>query len=456
MLQKLVRSFKKILYNQSNITVIVAKNISGSFFLKGLSIAMSLYLIPYTIHMLDKEQYGIWLTIYSVILWFNILDVGLGYGFRNEFTHSVTLGNKLLAKRYVQALYFSMAILCLLFFLIYFFLHQFIDWTILLNTKNISKNNLNNTVFWIFFLFFIQLFLKNISAILLSLHKSFLNDLMLFASNFLSLVGVMLLNKFCEPDLFNISMTFMLAPILTFSLFSYYLFGGALKQYSLTDFEVPKLKLIKKMMDFGLKFFFIQITTIVLFSSSNMMVTQFFGPAEVTTYNIAYRMYSPMQTSLAVVMTPFLAAFTQASANGDIVWIKKSMKLLMFLWMGFSVCVIFLWIGTPYLVKLWLGDSVFVSYQLSLQFAIFTIIMGWNSPFVYYITGVGKIKLEVFIGLVQCILTLPLAFFLVKQIGLGSWGVIMATNLMLLIPAVLMPIQYKKLITNKAFGIWNR
>lgn len=73
------------LFSGSERTQIVKKNIAGSMLIKGGSILASLFLVPLTIHLLDQEKYGVWMTIYSVISWFNMMDIGLGYGFRSKF-----------------------------------------------------------------------------------------------------------------------------------------------------------------------------------------------------------------------------------------------------------------------------------------------------------------------------------------------------------------------------------
>jgi Na+-driven multidrug efflux pump len=80
--------------------------------------------------------------------------------------------------------------------------------------------------------------------------------------------------------------------------------------------------------------------------------------------------------------------------------------------------------------------------------------MSWQTPYVFYISAIGKIKLELFIAIFQLLIYLPLALFLAKFIGLNLVGIILATNINILIPAILIYIQYKKLIYNNAYGIW--
>jgi O-antigen/teichoic acid export membrane protein len=193
-----------------------------------------------------------------------------------------------------------------------------------------------------------------------------------------------------------------------------------------------------------------------MFSSANIIISQLFGPEEVTPYSVAARLFASTQAVLSIIITPFWAAFTEANAKKDILWIKKSVKKLIQGWVVFSIGILILWAISPFVFKLWVGKGVNIPYSLSFQFAFFTIIMGWLNPFVFYMTSVSKIKLELWIALLQTIITIPLSILFAKNLGLGTVGVIMATNVVLLIPAVLMPLQYYKLINNNAKGIWNQ
>ncbi len=437
-------------------TKIVKKNIIGSFAIKGLSILASLYLVPLTINLLDQEKYGVWITIYSIITWFNMMDIGLGYGFRNKFTEALAKNEKILAKEYVQTLYSAMWIISILFIIIFSFFNIFLNWASILNLKEGFNEPIQLIVWSVFVLFSIQLFLKNISTILLALHKTSYSNFMMFISNLLSLLFILLLQKLNVANLFTISISFMLAPILVYLFYTIYLFSTTLKEYKPRWKFFPEKNNFNDLVGLGIKFFMIQITTVIMFSSANIIISQLFSPKEVTPYNIAYRLFASTQAILTIVITPFWAAFTEANAKNDRQWIEKSIKRLIQGWGLFSFGIIVLWAISPFVFRFWVGAGVEISYSLSFQFALFTIIMGWNSPFVFYITSVSKIKLELWMAVLQSILTVPIAIFFAKNLALGTTGVILATNMVLLIPAILMPIQYYKLINNTAKGIWNQ
>ena len=59
---------------------LIKKNIFYSFFVKGFGILTSLLLVPVTIGFLNTSEYGIWLTLNSILLWINTFDIGLGNG----------------------------------------------------------------------------------------------------------------------------------------------------------------------------------------------------------------------------------------------------------------------------------------------------------------------------------------------------------------------------------------
>jgi O-antigen/teichoic acid export membrane protein len=444
------------LFSGSERTQIVKKNIVGSFVIKGFGIGTSLLLVPFTIDLLNQEKYGIWMTIFSIITWFNMMDVGLGNGFRNKFTAAVANKNTTLGKDYVQTLYSSMALIGGLFSVIFLLLNPYLNWYSILNLNDKFDENLSIIVSTIFILFCIQLYTKNISTVFLALQKTTLSNSLGLYANILSLILIYVLQQLNFISLFSIAIAFMISPIVVniYSTIKYFAGEGIIYKPKLIS--LPKKEHLNDLMGLGIKFFFIQITTIVMFSAGNIIISQLFNPAQVTPYDVAFRFYSSIQGVFFIVITPFWSAFTEANARKDFEWIRRAIKKLLIVWAVFSVGVIVLWILSPFIFELWVGKSVVIPSMLSLQFAFFVIIITWTNLFVFYINGVGKIRLQLIIAMIQLIFNIPLAILLAKNLNLGLSGVIMATNISLLLPAILIPIQYKKLITQKAYGIWSK
>ncbi|HSN08168.1 MAG TPA: hypothetical protein VLS85_03975, partial [Hanamia sp.] len=104
------------------------KNILASFFIKGTSILISLLLVPIAINYVNVSQYGIWLTLSSIVVWFSFFDVGLTQGLRNKFAEAVATGNDDLAQIYVSTTYAILTMICTLLWIIFLFANQFINW----------------------------------------------------------------------------------------------------------------------------------------------------------------------------------------------------------------------------------------------------------------------------------------------------------------------------------------
>lgn len=89
----------------------VSKNIVVMGILQVINILISFMLVPIVMDFVSPEQYGIWLTISSMVAWLSILDVGLGAGMKNRLTEALAKKDMRLAKEYVSTTYISLTCL---------------------------------------------------------------------------------------------------------------------------------------------------------------------------------------------------------------------------------------------------------------------------------------------------------------------------------------------------------
>jgi len=436
-------------------SAVIKKNILGSFVIKGFSILTSLLLVPATLNLLNPEKYGIWITLYSIVTWFNMMDIGLGNGFRNKFAEAVALGDNESAKKLTETIYSSTVLIALSLFLFYLIIHPFLDWTRILNLPVLFDEKIARIVLQVFALFTLQLVLKNISTILMALQKTATSNLIIFLGNLIALVSVLVLGKLNSANLQSISFVFMISPILVFILASIILFRGKLIAYAPSNFRIHK-EYFKGMLNLGLKFFLIQITTIVMFASGNFIITQLYGPEEVTPYNISYRLFAAALSIFTIITAPFWSAYTEAITKHDFNWIRMVLKKLNTTWIFFALCLAGILVMSPLIFKYWIGESVKIPFALSASFALYASLLSWTGMFAQFVNGVGKIKIQLYVAIFQCITNIPLAILLAKSFNLGVTGVILATNINLLISAIILPVQVRKISYQKATGLWNQ
>jgi O-antigen/teichoic acid export membrane protein len=159
---------------------------------------------------------------------------------------------------------------------------------------------------------------------------------------------------------------------------------------------------------------------------------------------------------LGIVITPYWSSFTEAYTKGEMPWIRKSMKNLMKIAFLTVLLTVLLVLIAPFVYQLWIGDLVHIPFLLTLCMALYFVTNICYAPFVMFINGVGKIKLQMYLLVMGALLNIPLSIVLVRYTSLGNAAVILASFLCIFPNLILYPMQYFKLVNKTAHGIWNK
>ena len=93
-------------------------NIISSFGIKAVDVIVQFLLVPVTLGYLNEYEYGIWLTLNSILVWINSFDIGLGNGLRNQLASALSTNNTKLARELISTAYGMIIILMLCIFAI--------------------------------------------------------------------------------------------------------------------------------------------------------------------------------------------------------------------------------------------------------------------------------------------------------------------------------------------------
>ena len=448
-------NIKEFLTKGHERTVKAKKNIVASFLIKGLNIGIGLVLVPLTINYLSPTKYGIWITLSSVIAWFNFFDIGLGNGLRNRFAEAVANNDHNLAKTYVSTTYAVLSFVIGLVLILFYVINPYLNWSLILNAGNdpALQKELSVLALVVFSSFCLTFIFKLISTILTADQQPAKASLFNLISNALSLVFIIALINRTNGSLLYIGIIFSCMPVIVFFTSSFWFFNGKYKPYrpSLSFVELSKLK---DLFSLGIKFFIIQISGILLYETNNIIISQLFGPAEVTPYNIAFKYFNIVMVIFIIIITPFWSAFTEAWIKKEFEWIKTIMKKILKIWIFIVIIVIIMLIISPWIYQIWIGESINVPFIMSLLIGLFILIKSYNDIFSSFLNGVGKIKLQLYFSISQAVINIPLAIYLGKIIGIS--GVLLSNIIVVLLVASFGPVQYNKIIKMKATGIWNK
>lgn len=436
-----------------NRSLIAKRNIIYSFFVKGFGILTSLLLIPLTINYLNPTEYGIWLTLNSILLWINTFDLGLGTGLRNRLTESLADEDYEKSKYFISTAYCIISLIVLILFLIFNIVFNFVDWYKLLNISIITVPNLGKVIYLTFGIFCLNFVAKLIGNILLAMQKAAVESLLNMLGQFLALVVIFIDSYFSKGTLLSVALIYSICPVLVY-LFSYpFVFRGPYKAIS-PNIKYFRKDYIKGIMEIGLQFFVVQLAALVIFSTSNLIISNQFGPKMVTEYNIASRYFHVIPLLFTIVLTPLWSATTDAYRKGDMHWIKSSMKKINALIGVTFIVLILMVIVSDYVYDIWVGNQVNISNILSILIAIYVFVLICSLSYSSFLNGLGKLRVQM-INIVFCSLFFfPLNFILIDKVGI--YGVIISLTLVNLSGLILNIIQYNLLIKEKAKGIWNK
>ncbi len=453
-----IRNFKKALLNLVNRgherSIKAKKHIIASFLIKGISILTGFIMVPLTIGYVNKEQYGIWLTLSSVVGWFSFFDIGLGHGLRNKLAEALAKNELKKARTFVSSTYAILTLIIVGILVLFFMVQPWLDWQTILNTDAINASELRLVAIATFTFFCINFVLKLVYSIFLADQQPAKQSFFNLLSNIIALLVIFILTKTTNGSLYYLALTLGLSPMLILGFTSVFMFNGRYRSIA------PSLKYIKvadfkELWSLGVRFFLIQISSIVIFSTDNMIIAQLLGPAEVPAYAVAHKYFGLVTAVFAIVSAPFWSAYTEAYVNGDLAWIYATNNKLIKAWSGLVFVSLLMLAISSWFYRLWVPE-IEVPFLLSVMMCIYVNILAWGNIFVVFINGVGKIQLQLIVGIVSTLINIPLSYFFAETLGLGVAGVIMATIICIAYGPVLAPIQFKKIIHGTATGIWNR
>jgi len=446
------------LYNKVGIDSQRTRNITNhiglSVIYKAGSIVANFMLVPIAINYLGNEKYGVWLTLSSFIGWFSVFDIGLGNGLRNKLTEARTVGNKKLEKAYVSTAYYTIGVISTVIVTIFIIVNHFINWATLFNTKPELQNQLKILMPLVFAFFGIQLLVKLIAIIYIADRDYSIQGKIQFITQTVLLLILWIITKISTGTLLFFGAAFSAVPVIVLFLFNIIAFSKRFNDIK-PNIKFCKRKYLKDIMGLGLKFFIIQIAALVLFSTDNLIISKLFTPAEVVPYNIAYKYFSIATIIYTLIVTPYWSAFTEAYTKKDFSWIKSSVKNIQKIWLFIPLLLGFMLLISGWFYNFWVGDKVNVPLSLSLAMALFVLLMTYNMIYVYFINGVGKIRIQLIISIVVMIVNVPLSILFASIFKWGIAGVIFASTICLTASVILFPMQYNKIINNRAEGIWN-
>lgn len=197
-------------------------------------------------------------------------------------------------------------------------------------------------------------------------------------------------------------------------------------------------------MDIGFKFFLIQLSSLVIYTTSNLIISNKLSPEEVTPYSISFRYFNIIFMVFTIIVSPMWSAVNEAYNREEYDWIKRSMKTLNRVLMVLAVVVLFMILFSDIVYRLWLGTSVIVPFDLTVLLATYVFLLTISSLYSNFLNGMNKLNIQLCTLVIAGIVFIPLSILLLEVMGVS--GVALALCIVTLPGAIINIFQYRKVI----------
>ena len=427
------------------------KNILAAIVIKGADTLVYLLLVPLTLGYLNAYEYGIWLTLSSILAWINSFDIGLGSGLRNKLGTAMAEGDRDKARGYVSTTFFMLLLLMVILFTVFSLVIYSLDWYSILNVDPDTVGDLSEVVFSSFLFFCLNFLFRFVGNVYQALQLPAVNNLIGLGGHILSLVAILVLRHTVPGSLFLVAIVYSAAFPMVY-LLCYPVTFFKLYPYLAPSFRFFRKDYLKDLFSLSIMFFVLQVMALVLFSLSNVIISNLFGPDQVTPYNIAYKYFSFIPIFFSLLLAPIWSATTDAYAKGDLQWIKSGISKIrkILLWVAGVVILMIACSGLVY--KLWIGDAVEIPIEMSIMMGIYVMLIQYSLAYSSILNGMGKLKLQTINIIVVAILFYPLCYFFAQFYGVN--GILVGMITANISGAILNTIQLQKLLRQEAQGIW--
>lgn len=392
---------------------------------KGSSVLVTVISVPLLVHHLGTFEYGVWITISTTVAMLSVLDLGIANTLTNFIAEAYADQSPRAAQEYFATAFWitigiagilacaGVWLLSMLDFGLLFHLTGFAEIALVRHTVAISAA---------YFLCSLPLNLAN---------KVFAGYQEVHTANYFGMV-----NNFC--GLIAIVFAVHLHANLTALMAAYcscMLLGTFALNLRLCIFSKPWLlpvpgrvrwRLSRMLFGEGILFFVLQLTSIVVYNSDNLVIAHYLGADRVTPYSVGWKLMSTASLVHGIMVPSLWAAFSAAYHKGEMEWVQQIYRSMRRRIVGtVAVLAVLLALIGPWLIRLWAGPGAVPSARLLWLMAAYVVVNCITTNQALLLTATRRLRLEASAAVLAAAVNIWITIRWVQAFGID--GVMMGT-----------------------------
>ncbi len=396
-----------------------------------VGVAVSLLSAPLTIGYLGPERYGVWALIGSLLAWVRLADLGIGNGLTNSLASAFGSEQRHLARIHVSSALLVLSAIALVLGLGMAAAWPWIDWTALFGLHTAAgQAEVGPALAASSIIFLLGFPMSIIGPSYMATQDGKISNYWQMGGNVLSLLALFAVTRTQG------GMVWLVVAVsgtgLAVNLASgVWLFSRRQPAMS------PRLRSARRdsarsLLRVGVQFFLIQILSLLVFETDNLVIAHYLGADHVPPYSLTYTLFAFTSIIQTILFRYVWVAYTEAIARRDIAWVKRTFLLNMAFSLASTALAIvpLIYIARPFL-RLWAGQAAVPPFQLVLWMAGWSLINAFCSPIACLLAAASHMKAQVVYSAVSAAVNIALSIYLVQHWGVS--GAIAATVLAYLV-----------------------
>lgn len=392
---------------------------------KGLGVLVSIIAVPLTIGYLGVERYGLWVTISTLLVWFQLADLGLGNGLTNSLSSAYGTDSIEEAQRDTATVFWMLSGVAAMLVVGGLLVGASIDWSALFRVQSPeARAELGPALATALVLTCLSLPLNIAERVYGAYQEGALVSLWSALGNIASLIALLVVTRI-GGGLVALVLAFSGAVLVVKALSMLWLFTHHKPWLAPLPSRFSPERL-RRLGVVGVEFLALQAATLVLFQTDSLLIVHFLGPQQVAEYNLVYRLFSLILLAQSLLLAPLWPAFSEAAVRGDWTWIRRAfMRSLVLNGALFGSAAVALAVAGRPILTLWSGGAAVAGQGLITLMMVWTLVSIWGNLLGIFLNGLQIVRSQAILATVMAVSNLVLSLLWVRE--LGAPGVVLAT-----------------------------
>jgi O-antigen/teichoic acid export membrane protein len=412
---------------------------------KLVSLAVSLAAVPLTIRHLGVERYGLWASLFSILAWLTLADLGLTNGLLTALSEALAKQRRDLAREYVATAFWGLCAIALLVGAVAVACLWRIDWAALMHVSSPDvAAEFRAAVLAAAAVFVLNLPFTLIARVYIAAQRTEIANYWAIGSSIAGLAGLAMAIR-VKGGLAVLVLGFYGLQTLVAVASGLWLFTR-----SFPDLR-PHLRVeraaARKVFGISFAFFVSQLANLMIFQSGNLIVAHNLGPRQVAPYQTVWMLALYIAVPLQLLSATLWATIGEAYAHDDLAWIRRLVRR--YTTVGLIICaplILVLLLAGDTVVEVWAGAAARPSRELLLWMSAWACELVLLQPLIAVLGGIGRLREYSLCSIAAAVAALIGGSLAVQSFG--SVGVIGATVISFLC-LQLIPAAY---LTMRALG----